>query len=390
MSNKLLLLASSFLSLVALEAGLEQFGPVAFEMSQRQFIEGLGPWRAPNTKVPVPAYSTENPPSYVTNDLGMVETSRAADGANRVTIAFLGDSMIEGLAVSEERRVTELVEEICPQSLRVNNFASSGIGTIQELAVYSTLVRASNPDVVVLGLFPANDIANNSRELQIQLGDTFLSQWIWGSLESDSLVLHNPTPVTQPRPPILRRLMPASYAHLWVLKQRILHRFSKSGSAMAEGAAGYLEVYNPKTESRQWKAAWDLTEQALLHLRDLVTQDSARFVVAILPDPAQAYDDPIGQLEIETGHAVDPDVDVFYPHLRLEHFLQENHIEYVPLFRQFDQYRRTNRLQPPYFGFPTDGHWNPLGHQVAAASLNGIVASYCQPNTGDSLYTIGH
>jgi hypothetical protein len=93
---------------------------------------------------------------------------------NVTRIAVLGDSFMEALQVNYEQsfcgrlesRLNEMQAAGSGNRFEVLNFGVSGYGTAQELLMLRHHVWQFEPDLVLLGFFPENDIRNNSRALE--------------------------------------------------------------------------------------------------------------------------------------------------------------------------------------------------------------------------------
>ena len=91
-------------------------------------------------------------------------------------IAVLGDSFVEGRQVALEDTFCAVLERIlnsksvlAGKAVEVLNFGVSGYGTAQELLTLRHDVYAFAPDRVILAVFTANDVADNSQELSNRL-----------------------------------------------------------------------------------------------------------------------------------------------------------------------------------------------------------------------------
>jgi len=85
------------------------------------------------------------------------------DGMKRV--ALVGDSLVAGLQVDADLHHRALVEgALAPhEPVQVMNFGLPGTGPVTHLNVYRNYVRRFAPDVVVLGIYTANDFADDAR-----------------------------------------------------------------------------------------------------------------------------------------------------------------------------------------------------------------------------------
>ena len=88
-------------------------------------------------------------------------------------VAVLGDSFIEAFQVPDEQTFCAQLERrlqdcafLADRRVEVLNFGVSGYGTAQELLMLRHYVWQYEPDLVVLAVFPGNDLRNNSAELE--------------------------------------------------------------------------------------------------------------------------------------------------------------------------------------------------------------------------------
>ena len=116
-----------------------------------------GIWRYPNAELHARTQCYDV--VYKTNSFGARDRPRtkAHDGPR---VVLLGDSMIEGLGVSREDRVSDLLEK--KTGVEHLNFATSGIfGPIQQWLIYKNLAQQFDHTAVYLFAFPTNDFVDN-------------------------------------------------------------------------------------------------------------------------------------------------------------------------------------------------------------------------------------
>lgn len=119
--------------------------------------------RLPEESVPV-SYNASG-----WRDLPRVEDK--ADGVARVLV--LGDSFMEAYSVRFEDSLPAVLEQLTnteERQVEVINFGVGGYGTLQEYLVFDAIGRAYRPDVVVLAMYLANDLRNNTRALESLVG----------------------------------------------------------------------------------------------------------------------------------------------------------------------------------------------------------------------------
>ncbi len=114
------------------------------------------------------------------NSFGMYDYERNLVKNKEIyRIAVLGDSFMNGVHVGLGSRMSDLIAKYLGEKIEVLNFGISSVGTVHELIIYSKRVKQFNPDLVILGFLPANDIRNNSRTLERASGYGFLSHAPW-------------------------------------------------------------------------------------------------------------------------------------------------------------------------------------------------------------------
>src|SRR3974390_3097248 len=117
--------------------------------------------------------STETSQYVKINSRGFHDVERAYEKpATTFRVAVLGNSWTEALQVPLEKTYCsvlerKLAERSCFANKRVEvlNFGVAGYSTAQELLTLREKVWKYNPDLVILALYAARDIANNVREL---------------------------------------------------------------------------------------------------------------------------------------------------------------------------------------------------------------------------------
>jgi hypothetical protein len=94
---------------------------------------------------------------YFSNSYGARDIQRSMKGNNRVV--FLGDSFVEGRAVDDKGRMTNILEEHFRTEFL--NFGAVGLGPLQYEIIYNKLARKFEHDHVIVGFLPLNDFTDN-------------------------------------------------------------------------------------------------------------------------------------------------------------------------------------------------------------------------------------
>lgn len=100
------------------------------------------------------------------------------------------------------------------------------------------------------------------------------------------------------------------------------------------------------------------------------TADShAQLVVLSIPEQIALLPNPVGTTRFGAGSAAPEGLNAAQPsdkHMEIANFLGIPTLDLLPVLKD---YANRRRLPPPYFSFACDGHWNPLGHKIAAAAM---------------------
>lgn len=356
-----LFVAALLLSLVLAEVGLRIAGFEFPQFHERDDLVGL------TLRPGAEGWYTEEGRAYVkVNSAGMRDVERSRQRLpGRLRIAVLGDSYTEAIQVDRERAFPALLEKrmrACAGPVEVLNFGVSGFGTAQELLTLRSKVWNYAPDMVLLAVFPSNDVTDNSRALdggelrpyfvpdgeRLALDDSFRSR-------TSYRVLANP----------LYRFL---RTHSRVLMLGLKARKAAAALQAPKGASHELGldwlVFRAPS-SRPWVEAWDVTERLIGEMNDEVAAHGARLVMTSVTDPAAVHPDP----EVRRRHTAALGVpDFLYAERRLAGFAKRRGIPFLPLTSRMDRLAAGKALHGfgPHLGF---GHWNEDGHRLAADLL---------------------
>ncbi|TRZ96505.1 hypothetical protein D4R78_00740 [bacterium] len=284
-------------------------------------------------------------------------------------IAVLGDSYLQALQIPEGNYTSFILGRLLGQE--VLNAANSGYGTIDELLAYKKLLKQRKPDITII-FFCSNDIWNNSCELNKLLGwkhsqaCAYLDQ---GELKISKNFNH--LPILKPRIPDckLKRFI-RKYCFSCVVMRRFIYKYSRNGLCLGTNFAlppvKEWGVYNVPP-LKVWEDAWEITEKALSSLKKEVESSGGRLLVVSVSEYLRVSRNWRKEVKKELGRSEIPEgFDSFYPLKRLKDMLKKQGIGYFELEPYFREYRDRFGLEPPYFSYWCDGHWNPLGHFLAA------------------------
>jgi hypothetical protein len=336
--------------------------------------------------------ASENRQFVHINSHGFRDVEHAYDKPkDTVRIAVLGNSWTEALQVPQNKTYTAILESkltgsACFTGKRVEvlNFGVAGYSTGQELMVLQQEAWKYHPDLVLLSLYPARDIANNVRELNNAVNPEQSPYFI---LDGGKLALDDSfraLSALQPREIAFQNLRYSVNQHVLFLQAiGALQRWGKVHVAMAslqEKAERIgldnLEytIYAPPPDPVIQKA-WRVTEALLIAMRDEAQLHGAQFRVVVLPTRPQVIPEREAQqalLQKIGAH------DFSYAGKRIREFGAHECIEVIDLVPALAAYSSTNHVFLNGFNRSNigSGHWNETGHRVAgeaiAAQLSGI------------------
>jgi lysophospholipase L1-like esterase len=364
------------------------------------------------------------------------EEGAGAAGAGRAEaeprrIVFLGDSFLVGLGLREEALLPARIaaalaadegedESGSPEHrpVEVTNLAIIDTGTAQQWLAFRAYAERLDPDVVVLALYPGNDLVNNTRALagwtRVSPGDyarPYLAPEMVGvpgpesepetAAESERLAVSGSESVTASGSD--RAGGPAGWRREYVHPVRALLRNCSRLFALAEHrllALGWLDPWPPRSgqidrlrrheppeawmeifqsspprpqSGSAWELAWQRTFDLLRGLREDVRARGAELVVVVIPNQGQVERNArFLALDYQTrrfaGVALDRLLDWNGPEKRIARFLEQEEIPGVVLLEPL---RAAVREGLAVYG--RDGHLSPEGHRVAAERLRPVL-----------------
>ncbi len=298
---------------------------------------------------------------------------------------LLGDSFIEALQVPDGLTLSDRLEKTTGRP--VLNAGVSGYATTTELLMWRRLIKAHRPEIVVLFVYLGNDIAGNSCALS-------RTEPPCGKLAGGHLQLVMPQEQALTTPTILDSVRQEADLQTAIAPNLrvFLHRHLALYGALHDLKMLVMGLLSSQPDERwglyatpslpQWDEAWAVTEQVLETLKQEVEESGAHLVLVSIPEHLATTADPGSLLRFGTGSALPQGFDPALASRRLSSIAGRLNLPALDLLPIFIAYRDARRLPPPYFSFACDGHWNPLGHALAADSLAGFLAGQGLVNTG--------
>ena len=378
-----LVVVSTALALSLAEAAVRLFKP-QLTLSQAQSVsprvfkksQSLPSTLLPNLDAEHQALTHEFTAHYTTNSLGYRGKEFAIDKpADTYRVLMLGDSVTFGWGVDDEQTFSYILEEKLTQEAQGRNIEVINAGWHDGFAPDSYYVYLNQeglklkPDLIILNLFPYNDIADLREMVWVKTDDKGLPS----AIESTDRAVRGGYHVERVSSNWKFRLPLLKNSHLAILAMTNLEQNSP---ATVTNIKKWLRLTEPQTIpaqeaeaclyvldcSRQMGELWDKLDQVLLGLNQLLVAENIPLLVNIIPAPSQTF--PLGQ-----AGELPQDLE---PQQRFKDLFAVQSISFLdPLPLLVDQSYRS------YF-FPQDGPPAPAGHRKLAETLfnHGTIRSW--------------
>lgn len=395
-----LLMMSLAVSLVGLECALRWLEPPNLATSQD--------FRAPHPTLgwkPEPgARFTYHPDrgigvSVAYNAAGFRDVARAPEKASDVRrVLVLGDSFMEAYSVEPEDAFTRRLERALAgrgaPRVEVWNLGVGGYGTLQELRVFESDGVPAHPDLVLLGFFAGNDLADNSLALSQALRAThglkrtarpFLDARAlpaWRVLPGDFAAAQRQYVAQRGAGAWRRFAVPTAYRRLRRSLASQLFAWRDPGGWRREARVQAVAELgeNLCLEPSEIREAWRITAALLTRLRDASARAGAGLVVFSVPSgmevvPANTASARRTLAELGLG---DTCADAATPPAmrRLASELAALRVPFIDLVPAF---RASAATDAGALFHPLDGHWNARGHALAARTVAPYVRAALAP-----------
>jgi SGNH hydrolase-like domain, acetyltransferase AlgX len=313
-----------------------------------------------------------------------LHTKDKPEGVSRIVV--LGDSYMSAYSVRFKDALSPRLESLLNtpnRPVEVINLGVGGYGTLQEYLVFHAFGRAYQPDIVVLAMYLANDLKDNSYEISSKSEGKSLKKtarpfldpevsapgWRITPIDYEGALRRYEKHMRPPADPLQRLLRNST---LLQLAQYALEALPQSKVASKNEGLGK----DKKTLSRfgkyycsqppEYDRAWALTGRILQRLDREVRAAGARLVVMSVPSVQEVDADMMAEVVRDAPEKVCMENPP--PYEQLAKLLQELDIDYLNLLPAFREAKRQTGVEL-FRRSETDMHWNPQGHALAAREL---------------------
>jgi hypothetical protein len=223
-----------------------------------------------------------------------------------------------------------------------------------------------SPDIVLLAMFPGNDIEGNWRK-PAEVGAWRMPAPVHRIVDG-ALVID----MSFDRSPLRKLLYKAvHYSRVIELVNEARHRIKALTlrSSDPEGVEAGLssQVYVPP-RSPEWRQAWLVTEALLAKMNDLARSRGASFIVVTIPEAIQVRPQRLLREQSQSGLGVD---DLLFPDRKIAEIGLRSGFRTYPLTRDLQDIAEQRQIY--MHGFentrPGSGHLNERGHEILADLL---------------------
>jgi hypothetical protein len=289
-------------------------------------------------------------------------------------LLLIGDSFPQGMQVNLEETFPYLLQQelgqIDGKQVEVINLSIDAFGTDRELLLYAYLGWQFQPDMVLLALYPGNDIQDNQIDLEARRYGYRLNRPFF-TLDGKILRLHNSVELDA-------ALYPDSATFRWLADLQAGQSPPPDENLPERPQVSSTEPYTLEypvelgiylLQDVYWESAWALTESLLLQFREVVALDDMPFATVIIPDRRAVHDADWAALLAEYGNLL-PELnsaDPTAPGSRLEGFLGDQTIPTLNLTATLHDWAAAHPDGRLYY--PGDGHFTLDGHSITAEAL---------------------
>lgn len=284
-------------------------------------------------------------------------------GADTFRILILGDSFVENLQVPLEQRFFRQLEEKLKNEVNSNvEIIAMGRGNSGTAIQYLMLKHFGvkyQPDLVVHFFLTANDIKNNSSDLQ---DDPYLPYFSL-SREGELVQVPHLTRADRKLSSLKESLKKFRITELALLaRQRILESDKNTEYGFPLDYHVYQESY-----SKEYEKAWEVTKKLILETKSLAEEEKADYLLVTLANNEQVNQSVWSELKKVYPEIKSAELDLQKPDRLLKEYCEEEELSCLFMLPYFKKYINDNSEVVTHNRL--EGHWNQTGTDLATKFL---------------------
>ena len=387
-TNALLLCSSVLITLAVIELLLAHFWPQTIISKQyhEQYDPVMGWANTPNVSGAMSLNPYARTPAFHRshNSEGLRSTREFSHAKRKEVkrLLMIGDSYFWGYGVDDRQVLSELLQERGGEAVEVINGAVTGYGTDQELLWLINRGLRYQPDVVILGFYPGNDMVEICTSISYGYPKPYYTY------DNGGLTVHNiPVPdtrtlrtkwMTETDGPFDRlKSWLRHNLHLYQLVAGRLNAvpairtfFVRAGIARKDSSS--LTVDLPKYQLTDHDKQMDLSDALLREMKRASERAGAKFMLVFLPNKEIEPGYDVGYSRM-VGYGRDAyDISANFPWNTassdyLNRMTRKEKIHFLDLLPVVRAAHR--RGEQFFYPGPEDHHWSAAGHRIAADAI---------------------
>ena len=294
------------------------------------------------------------------NSDGFVDYEWADDQST--DILLIGDSFVQGAQVPMDTSIGRLLHNDLDKN--VKSIGVPGAGTITELLLLEQWIDRLNPEVVLVGFLPSNDVLNNHPELESKSDKPSVNLSQWRSSNQLTIQLSTPS-VESPG------LSTHSHFIRWFIRSIHTNQIQQSKLHKGDGIPIDWHVYNPEVTST-WNEAWSITEVLFQRIHELCSRKDTILKVVLFPsieEISPAYQQHIHKTYPTTANFRFTDgIETRSREMLISAGIPSTNI--LSLYPSFSTHESPDSLY-----YKLDHHWTTSGHSLASETIKNWLES---------------
>lgn len=287
-------------------------------------------------------------------------------------ILILGDSFVENIQVPLEKRFfrqlerslneSHFAEKFGKQKVEIIALGRGNTGTNQQYLMLRDFGLKYSPDLVIQAFLTANDIKNNSFELE---NDPYLPFFEL----NDNQLIELPHQKRSERP---YAAIKDDIKHIRLVEILLILRQTYRERNYANLIDYPIDYHVYDTEyNERYKYAWEVTQALLMKTKQLTEESGSRYMLVTLANNEQVNKD-VWESLLETYPSMNnSQLVIDKPDMLIHTFCEKHNFECYFMLPYFQEFVSQNTNSSTHYRF--DGHWNETGTNLAAEYLLNIL-----------------